>query len=163
MESKLFIYTHSKGNVDYYKVNPLVEIYVDAIDLETGKIEPKRVLGYTIHRDLDMYKVTDTKNRFKPFWVSEDHSLIAYDNEQNKLLKVSPLDILACPERFSLVQKTSDGIRYIPCTEINIDYDPTETCAADLTVEDYTTFATADGVFVQDTMAVYRPLTKAAI
>jgi len=163
MEDKVFIYTHSKNNIDYYKVNPNVELYADAIDIETGKVEPKRVLGYTIHRNLDMYKITDTKNRFKPFWVSEDHSLIVYDNEQRRLLKASPLDVLACPERFNLVQKAGDNVRYIPCTEVTIEYDPSKTCAADLTVEDYTTFATDDGIFVQDTMAVYRPLTKAAI
>lgn len=50
----------------------------------------------------------------------------------------------------------------IPVSEIEITYDSNEKIGYDLTVEDYFTFATQDGVFVQDCMAVYVPISKKA-
>jgi len=47
----------------------------------------------------------------------------------------------------------------IPISEIEITHDPEKTTAYDFTIEDYFTFATHDGVFVQDSMAVYLPVT----
>jgi len=48
----------------------------------------------------------------------------------------------------------------IPVSEIEIEYDPDKTTAYDFTVEDYFTFCTHDGIFVQDTMAMYLPVSK---
>jgi len=48
----------------------------------------------------------------------------------------------------------------IPISEIEIKYDPDKTTAYDFTIEDYFTFCTHDGVFVQDSMAVYLPVTE---
>lgn len=53
----------------------------------------------------------------------------------------------------------SKGIKLIPLSEVNIDHDPDITEAYDFTVENDYTFSTDDGIFVQDTMAVYHPLT----
>jgi hypothetical protein len=52
------------------------------------------------------------------------------------------------------------GLTLIPISEISIIQDPTVTEAADFTVEDNFTFASADGIFVQDSMAVYPAVTK---
>lgn len=54
------------------------------------------------------------------------------------------------------------GLTLIPISEIEINHDPNETIGYDLTVEDYFTFATQDGIFVQDCMAVYVPISKDA-
>ena len=55
---------------------------------------------------------------------------------------------------------TKRGLTLIPVSEIEINYDPEETVGYDLTVDDYYTFATQDGIFIQDCMAVYIPITK---
>jgi DNA-directed RNA polymerase subunit beta' len=54
----------------------------------------------------------------------------------------------------------NSGCILIPISEIEIIKDKTKTTAYDLTVEDYFTFCTSDGIFVQDTMAVFHPLTN---
>ncbi|MCF7927040.1 MAG: hypothetical protein K9L74_05645 [Candidatus Izimaplasma sp.] len=52
------------------------------------------------------------------------------------------------------------GLKLIPISDIDIEFDPNETEAYDLTVENDYTFSTFDGVFVQDTMAIYHPITN---
>ena len=163
-EYKLFRYLYTKGNVDYYEPNEEFEIYVDAIDVNSGNIDKKKVLQYTIHRNLRMYKISDLQHRFEDFWVSDDHSLIVYNGRKQKLERISPIEILNSPDTYFLIKKTSsNNLAYIPCSEIQIEYDPTVTEAADFTVEDYYTFCTADGIFVQDTVAIFTPITEEAL
>ena len=52
------------------------------------------------------------------------------------------------------------GLELIPVSDIEIKLDPSERVGYDFTVEDYYTFATDDGVFVQDCMALYFPITS---
>jgi len=52
------------------------------------------------------------------------------------------------------------GLKLIPASEVNIEYDSDKTEAYDLTVENDYTFCTHDGIFVQDTMAIYHPITN---
>ena len=52
------------------------------------------------------------------------------------------------------------NLELIPVQDLEITLDPNETTGYDLTVEDYYTFASHDGVFVQDTMAIYHPITN---
>jgi len=54
------------------------------------------------------------------------------------------------------------SVDLIPISEIDITFDPSETIGYDLTVEDFFTFETHDGIFVQDTMAVYLPMSDEA-
>jgi len=51
------------------------------------------------------------------------------------------------------------NIELIPVSEIKIEYDPSMTTAYDFTVEDYFTFCTDDGIFVQDSMSIIHPLS----
>jgi len=44
-----------------------------------------------------------------------------------------------------------NNIELIPISDLNIELDPNETIAYDLTVDDYFTFCSHDGIFVQDT------------
>ena len=92
-----------KENLSHYE--PTTEIYIDAIDLETGKSEKKLVQDYSEHRNLTMYKISDPENRFKDFYASDDHSLIIYDSEKDTYEKISPTDLLENPENKFLVQK----------------------------------------------------------
>lgn len=57
----------------------------------------------------------------------------------------------------------SKNLKLIPISEVNISYDSSKTEAGDFTVEDYFTFATSDGIFVQDTISIYRPISNNTI
>jgi len=48
---------------------------------------------------------------------------------------------------------------FIPVSEIIIEKDPTVTTGYDFTVEDFFTFCTDDGIFVQDSMTIIHPLS----
>lgn len=161
---KLFVYSHTKGNIDYYNINPDYEIYIPSINIETGEIEEKRITQYTIHKNLTMYRIEDPENRFKTFWVSDDHSMIVIDKRDKNIKKISPVDIIKKPHFFYLVKydRKTKKTEHINCNELIIELDKTKTEAADFTVEDNYTFCTDDGIFVQDTMAIYVPMTKEA-
>lgn len=53
-----------------------------------------------------------------------------------------------------------NNINLIPISDLEITYDPEKTTGYDLTVEDFYTFSSYDGVFVQDTMAIFHPITN---
>jgi len=49
--------------------------------------------------------------------------------------------------------------KFIPVSEILIEKDPSVTTGYDFTVEDFFTFCTDDGIFVQDSMTIIHPLS----
>lgn len=153
-------YTKSNGIV-VTKFDPQIDVFIDSINLESGIIEEKQITEFSKHENLIMYKVSDPKKRFKDFWVSEDHSLILYDKESGTLRKESPKKVRKGKDY--LVQKRGDKVSYIIVDEVNILHDASKTVAYDFTVKDNFTFCTDDGVFIQDTMALYVPVTKEAI
>lgn len=146
---KIDEYVKDNG-VKVTRYKPVKDIYILAIDLKTGKVDKKRILEYSKHENIKMYRVEHPA--FETFWVSEDHSLVVYDYENQKYRKIRPVDITKSPEKYALIQYRDNELILIPAFEVNIKYDPTKTVGYDFTVEDYYTFATADGVFVQDTM-----------
>jgi DNA-binding protein len=157
----LFTYDSTNKNVDKYK--PLKDIFIDAISLEDGKVDRKKITEYSVHRNLKMFSIEDAFNdRFEKFWVSNDHSVIVFDELDGCYLKIKPEDILETPYRFSLVQLKDGEKVFISCEEISIKEDKDKTEAFDFTVEDYFTFCTHDGIFVQDTAAIFAPLTLEA-
>jgi len=62
-------------------------------------------------------------------------------------------------DNYSKKENNMEDRILIPVSEIEIKYDPEKTTAYDFTIEDFFTFCTHDGIFVQDTMAVYLPVT----
>ena len=54
------------------------------------------------------------------------------------------------------------GIELIPVEDLNITLDLSETVGYDLTIKDNYTFCTDDGIFLQDSMNVYVPISKEA-
>lgn len=53
-----------------------------------------------------------------------------------------------------------NNVNLIPVSDLEINYDPDQTIGYDLTVEDFYTFSSLDGVFLQDTIGVFHPITK---
>jgi hypothetical protein len=152
LKKKLF----SSKEIIKYEVNPNFEIYIDAINLKDGKIEKKKITEYSIHKNIKMYNIKDKMNRFKSFNASEDHSLIIYDSDKKKYDKISPKKLLKYyDKKLFFIQKHDENIFYIPLKDIEITFNENETIGYDFTVEDFYTFCTFDGIFVQDTMTVY--------
>jgi len=104
-DSDLFYHdiTKEKPNISFYK--PTKNLYIDAINTENGYITKKLITDYTEHRNLNLYKISDTKNRFKDFWASDDHSLIVYDSLLDSFYKITPSELKNNPENKYLVQK----------------------------------------------------------
>jgi len=147
------------GKIVKRHYRPIQDIFIKAIDIVTKKVDYKRVIDFSIHYNLSMYLVEHKYKGFDPFWVSDDHSLIVLDTKSQLLIKQSPKTILEenDPDRYCLVKSENGELTYIPIDFklVNISYDPMMTEGFDFTVEDYYTFATSDGIFLQDTMACY--------
>lgn len=92
--------------VSHYK--PEEELTIQAIDIETGNIEYKKITDYSIHENIKMYKIHDKKNRHEDFWASYDHSLVIFDKIKNKILKISPGELIENPENKFLIQKRNN-------------------------------------------------------
>lgn len=157
--SELFKFDHVKGNTEYYK--PLKDIQIMSISTETGDVSWNKITEYTVHNDLKMFSVLDPLDRFEMFWVSDDHSLIVWNEVEENIEKISPLKVLENPPKYSLImyKDKEDDYLVIPCSEVIISEDTAKTVGYDFTVENDYTFSTYDGVFVQDTAAIFMPLT----
>ena len=157
----LFVYDHTKGNTHYY--TPVKKIEIQSINMETGYPSWNRITEYTVHENLNMYKVMDIEERFEPFWVSDDHSMIVWDDEDNTMKMISPLEIMKEPHRYVIPKLDEEQeVCAIPCIDLIITRDESMTTGYDFTVENDFTFCTFDGVFVQDTAALYMPLSLEA-
>lgn len=142
---------------------PQAEVKIMSMNLETGKFEEKKVTDFSKHENLKMFKFHDNSQRFKDFWLSDNHSAIVKDKQTSLYTKVTPMDIQLDPDRYFLVQMTNDyGTKrsWIPCNQIDVTLDESKTVGYDFTVEDNYTFMTHDGVVVQDSMAAYFTMTQ---
>lgn len=92
-----------KENISHYE--PTEELHTMAISLDDGTIAKKKILDYSEHRNLKMYKIHDKKNRFEDFWVSVDHSLVVWDETENKHMKISPIELLKNKEGRYFIQQ----------------------------------------------------------
>jgi len=106
---KLFIpytsYVNKKGvKITKYKPNPkLGDIKIKSINLQTGKIEYKKILEFSKHENINMYKIEPIFDIFQPFYASDDHSLIVFDKNLCILKKESPVNINKEKDRYFLV------------------------------------------------------------
>lgn len=157
----LFRFDHKDGNTSYY--TPLEKIEIESLNIETCEMSWNRITELTVHENLKMYKIMDINERFEPFWVSDDHSLIVWDDNEEKIKKLSPLKIMEEPHRYVLAKNDNNGdLESVACEDLIIEYDKDKTTGYDFTVENDFTFCTHDGIFLQDTAALYAPLSLEA-
>jgi hypothetical protein len=182
-------FTNESGHkITVYKPNKDIKLYIKAININTGEIEERQILEFTKHENLIMYKIEDKQSnkRFKTFHVSDDHSLIVYDKDNDEIVIKSPIEVINDSDRYYLIKQNDKAIipdelqnkidnsnilktlykqqcELIGCNTINIVYDPDKTIAYDFTVDGLFTFANDDGIFLQDTFAIFVPFTKEGI
>ena len=155
-------YTKSDGII-VTKYSPTVPVFISSINLENGSVSDELITEYSKHENIKMYRIHDDQKRFKDFWVSNNHSLIVYNQINKKYEKIEPQTILNNIKIYSLVKKTLEDKIMIPCFEIQISLDLSKNIGYDFTVTNNFTFCNDDGIFLQDTMAIYVPITKEAI
>lgn len=154
----LFKLLKTEGDITYY--SPETDVYVISFDLNSNTFIRKRVLSYTVHKNVDMVRITDSKKRFKPFSVSNEESIIVYDTHELRSKKINPYEAKWEQERYKLIQYIGDGsYTYIDMNDINMQKDD-NTTAYDLTVEGTYTFCTEDGIVLQDTISVHFPMSE---
>lgn len=98
--------TKTKNNgtiISKYKI--LEDIFIKAIDPKTGTVNNKKIIEFSVHENIEMYKIHDTKNRFKDFHSSYDHSLIIYDENEKIIKEVSPKELLKNPKGKYFIKK----------------------------------------------------------
>lgn len=99
--------------VKNYKVPGYV--YCHAIDIETGDIKYKRITDWSIHENLNMYSINRTSKNtligdIKELWVSENHSIVAIDQEIKQIIKADSKNIINNPKRYSLIKNNKRSI-----------------------------------------------------
>ena len=99
-------YTKPDG-VIVTKYKPTTSVFIDSINLDNGNVEEKEIIGYSKHENIVMYKIHDPSNRFKDFWVSEDHSMILYDVSDGTYKKESPKTL---PNHNTYIVKQEDHV-----------------------------------------------------
>ena len=87
-----------------YTVNPEYEVSIKSINIDTGLVSMKPVIEFSIHENIEMYKIEDKLNRFDTFWASYDHSMVVYDSKEDNIKKISPKVIKLEPERYFLLK-----------------------------------------------------------
>lgn len=91
------------------KYKPVNEdIKIKAIDTKTGNIDYKKITDYSVHENIDMYKIHDDENRFKDFHASYDHSLIVYDENEQEIKIVTPREVIENPTGKYILQKKAN-------------------------------------------------------
>lgn len=82
--------------VKNYKV--LNDVYVDAIDNNTGDITKKKITNWSEHSNVKMYKISRKAklsciSDIPDLWVSDNHSMVVYDSENQILKRDTPQNI----------------------------------------------------------------------
>jgi hypothetical protein len=92
--------------VETYGIKEGYKLFINSINKETGESSYEEILEFTIHSNLEMYKMHDSQNRFEDFWVSSDHSLIVYDSLLDNIVEISPIELMKNPAgKYLLKQK----------------------------------------------------------
>lgn len=94
--------TKVKGNTTIENYRPTADLKIQSINSTTGGVSFNRITEYSVHKNLDMFKISN-KN-FKDFWCSSDHSLIIYDENENRIRKASPLELKENPRNKYLLK-----------------------------------------------------------
>lgn len=94
-----------KGNISITTYRVIDDVYCDAIDINTGDISIKKVSEWSIHTDLTLYSFTSDKYNIKDLLLSSDHSVVAFDISQNKIIRTTPQELIKNPKNYYLIRK----------------------------------------------------------
>ena len=107
------INTHtSKNGATVTDYNVLDDVYIDAIDINNGDIQKKKITNWSVHEHL---KIWDIKKRNRnyliptigEFKVSEDHSLIVLDMENESIKRTNIKDVIENKNKYAFIRTTN--------------------------------------------------------
>ena len=101
----------SKNGANVTDYNVLDKVYINAIDINTGQIEKKRVTNWSIHDNLKMWDIKKrNRNSLIPsvgeFKVSEDHSLIVLDMEEETIKRTNIKDVIENQNKYAFIRSS---------------------------------------------------------
>ena len=101
----------SKNGANVTDYNVLDKVYINAIDINTGQIEKKRVTNWSIHENLKMWDIKKrNRNSLIPsigeFKVSEDHSLIVLDMEEETIKRTNIKDVIENQNKYAFIRSS---------------------------------------------------------
>lgn len=101
----------SKNGANVTDCNVLDEVYINAIDINTGQIEKKRITNWSIHENLKMWDIKKrNRNSLIPsvgeFKVSEDHSLIVLDMEEETIKRTNIKDVIENQNKYAFIRSS---------------------------------------------------------
>ncbi len=164
---------NKKVNTLIYKPIEDAEVYIKTIDYN-GNVKEQKITEYYIHFGLSGYKITykEESNYYKvnlkenkTFIVSNDHSILVYNNKKQKIEKATPKKILRDIDNYnflveaSLVQNCkllNDNVALIPASAFT--FEPVKDVTMyDFSVEDdnYCNFQIANGIYLVDTVVAH--------
>lgn len=89
-----------------YSIKSGYKLSIKSINVNDGKSSYNEITEYSIHENIEMYKIQDRVGRFEPFWASSDHSMIVYDEIDGTIKKISPKLLLDNPKGKYLIKST---------------------------------------------------------
>lgn len=101
----------SKNGANVTDYNVLDEVCINAIDINTGQIEKKRITNWSIHENLKMWDIKKrNRNSLIPsvgeFKVSEDHSLIVLDIEEETIKRTNIKDVIENQNKYAFIRSS---------------------------------------------------------
>lgn len=101
-------------------------VYCQAIN-EFGNIDYKKITHWSIHENLNFFSLNRRKRNtligdIKELWVSDNHSIVAIDNDSGIVGKINPEELKNNPDRYFLIKTVTRSIssqdaRYIMLNE----------------------------------------------
>lgn len=101
----------SKNGANVTDYNVLDEVYINAIDINTGNIQKKKITNWSVHENLKMWDIKKrNRNSLIPsvgeFKVSEDHSLIVLDMEEETIKRTNIKDVIENQHKYAFIRSS---------------------------------------------------------
>lgn len=102
----------SKNGATVTDYNVLDDVYIDAIDINNGDIQKKKITNWSVHEHLKIWDIKKhNRNSLIPtigeFKVSEDHSLIVLDMENESIKRTNIKDVIENKNKYAFIRTTN--------------------------------------------------------
>ena len=123
----------SKNGANVTDYNVLNDVYIDAIDINTGNIQKKKITNWSVHEHLKMWDIKKrNRNHLIPaigeLKVSEDHSLIVLDTVEETIKRTNIKDVIENQHKCAFIRSSELIKKPIQETifDINSNYNSSE-------------------------------------
>jgi len=141
---------------------PTKPLYIKSIDPKTGKVIYDKVKNLSVHYGTDLWVIKRKTTGEELLKVTGDHSLVVYNEQTKTFKKAKPTQLTSKYKDYALVRvKDNDTWELIPVSDLQVEKVSDYEVTYDFETEK-TKFFLANGILVNDTMAVLVPLSDEA-